>query len=280
MGRVYLGQDPAGRLVAIKVIRSDLALDGEYLRRFREEAVNAQRIARLHTAQVLDFNVEGQFPYLVTEFVEGPTLRSRIRDHGPIGGSELDQLAFVLAAAMQAMHAAALIHRDLKPENVILSSTGPRVIDFGVARTADAVRAPDKGWTVVGTYGYMAPEHIVGEAATEKVDIFAWGATVAFAGTGRQAFGEGDSQQRIFRTLNREPDLGGLELPLRAVVGRALHKKPAERPAAAELVRLLTGAGAPGDGPEGTISYSAGEVPTRTAREFEIEQEILRRMGL
>ncbi|WP_391530321.1 serine/threonine-protein kinase [Candidatus Frankia nodulisporulans] len=185
MGRVYLGRDPAGRPVAIKMIKDDLAANAEYLRRFREEAANARRIARQHTAQVLDFNIDGGSPYLVTEYVKGQTLRDRIRHGQPIVGSELDQLAFVLATALQAMHQVGLIHRDLKPENVILSSMGPRVIDFGVARVADSPHEPDRNSTFVGTLGYIAPEILDSRPATAKVDIFAWGATVAFAGTAR-----------------------------------------------------------------------------------------------
>ncbi|MCL9762173.1 serine/threonine-protein kinase [Frankia sp. AiPa1] len=279
MGRVFLGRDPADRPVAIKVIKENLARDPEYLRRFREEAANARRIARQHTAQVLDFNVDAPSPYLVTEYVEGPTLRDRIRSGRPIIGSELDQLAFVLATALQAMHQVGLIHRDLKPENVILSSMGPRVIDFGVARVTDDSRAPDRGWTFVGTLGYIAPEILDGKPSTEKVDIFAWGATVAFAGTGRPTFGDGNFEQRRTRTLGTDPDLSGLELPLRAVVHRALHKSPAQRPSAADLVRVLNGESAGSIGPGAPSAPPGGDLP-RTEHQFTLEQEILRRMGL
>ncbi|MCK9925316.1 serine/threonine protein kinase [Frankia sp. AgPm24] len=280
MGRVYLGRDPVGRPVAIKMIKDDLATNAEYLRRFREEAANARRIARQHTAQVLDFNIDGGSPYLVTEYVKGQTLRDRIRHGQPIVGSELDQLAFVLATALQAMHQVGLIHRDLKPENVILSSMGPRVIDFGVARVADSPHEPDRISTFVGTLGYIAPEILDSRPATAKVDIFAWGATVAFAGTGRPTFGDGGYEQRRHRTLGQAPDLRGLEAPLRDVVERALHKSPTMRPSAADLVRVLNGGAVLGAGLDEPSAGHSGEPPARTERELILEQEILRRMGM
>jgi serine/threonine protein kinase len=277
MGRVYLGRDARGRRVAVKVVRRDLAADPSFLARFREEAQNAQRVARYSTAEVLDFDTSADLPYLVTEFVEGPTLGRRVRQAGPARGSELDQLALSIAYALEAVHRAALVHRDLKPENVILSPTGPRVIDFGIARALDSDVM--RGRTRIGTLAYMAPEQILGQETTQKADIFAWGLTIAFAATGRYLFGADGYYAWSSEHPAAQPDLSGIELPLRSVIRRALLPAPADRPTAPELVRLMTGAGEPGRGPAGTADLTGDPIRPGSARAYEIEQMILRRLG-
>jgi predicted Ser/Thr protein kinase len=246
MGTVFLASDvtaPGGVPVAIKVIRSEYARDEVFRARFRQEAEAARRVARFCTAQVLDVVLDGDVAYLVTEFIDGPTLAAWIAQGGPLRGSMLDSLATGVAAALNGIHAAGIAHRDLKAGNVLLSRLGPKVIDFGIARTTDhAVARTDSG-PVIGTPAYMAPEQFDGKI-TAASDIFAWGCVITYAATGRTPFGAGTPYELMRRVINDEPDLSGLEPRLRELVGRTLRKKPEQRPSARELLLALVGDGA------------------------------------
>lgn len=246
MGAVYLGRDEGGRYAAIKVIREELAADEGFRARFRDEVRNARRVASFCTAKVLDHGEEAGRPYLVTEYVDGTPLDDYIETGGALPDGTLNGVAVGVAAALTAIHAAGLIHRDLKPPNVILSVSGPRVIDFGIARAADAPSGHTQAGFVVGTPGWMAPEQVMlGEVST-AADVFAWGCLVAFAGTGRHPHGTGTVMTMAARAENGEHDLTGLAEPLRTLVERALDPAPARRPEAQELLLQLVSGGAPG----------------------------------
>jgi predicted Ser/Thr protein kinase len=251
MGVVYLGRDDGGRpgpperLVAVKVIRTEHAADAEFRARFRREAENAQRVRRFCTAPVLAADIEGDLPYIVTEFVRGPTLAGVVAQQGALSGSDLEGLAVGVAAALRAIHAAGVVHRDLKPSNVLLSPVGPRVIDFGIARALDdTTSVTHSGQRIVGTPAFMSPEQAQGRPATRASDVFAWGGLIAYAGTGRQPF-RGESVPAILLQVTyAEPDLAGLDPQLRELVELAMRKDPAGRPTAEGLLeRLLAGAG-------------------------------------
>jgi hypothetical protein len=246
MGTVFLASDATARggsPVAIKVIRSEYARDELFRARFRREAEAARRVARFCTAQVLDVVLDGDVAYLVTEFIEGPTLAAWIAQDGPLRGSLLDSLATGVAAALNGIHAAGIVHRDLKAGNVLLSRLGPKVIDFGIARITDhAVARTDSG-PVIGTPAYMAPEQFDGKIIAAS-DVFAWGCVITYAATGRTPFGAGTPYELMRRVINDEPDLSGLEPRLRDLVGRALRKRPEQRPTARELLLALVGDGA------------------------------------
>ncbi|SHN25385.1 ABC-type transport system, substrate-binding protein [Cryptosporangium aurantiacum] len=242
MGIVYAGLDelPDGRerKVAVKVIHPHLADAPEFRTRFRSEATLAARVARFSTAAVLDVDVESEQPFLVTEFVDGPTLQEVVEDQGPLTGGALDAVAIGIATALVAIHEAGIVHRDLKPSNVILSRFGPRVIDFGIARAADAMSGLTSG--AIGSPPYMAPEQFRGEAITPATDIHAWGAAVCFAGTGKPPFGIGAPEVMLYRTLEQAPELSALDETLRDLAGAALRKAPGERPSARDLLAALT----------------------------------------
>lgn len=240
MGVVFLGQDSTGRLVAVKVIRADYARDRRFRARFAAEAASARRVARFCTAQVLDAGVDGEAAYLVTEYIEGPTLTAALASDGPMRGSTLDSLAIGIAAALNGIHAAGVVHRDLKPGNVLLSRVGPKVIDFGIARALDDRESLTESGDIVGTPAYMAPEQFRGTATT-ATDVFSWGAIVTFAATGRPPFGTGTPYELMHRILSDPPDTAGLEQPLRGLVTRALDKEPSGRPTARELLLALVG---------------------------------------
>ncbi|RKS78911.1 serine/threonine protein kinase [Actinomadura pelletieri DSM 43383] len=240
MGRVYAGRARDGRLVAIKAIRAELARDEDFRARFRREAECAMRVPAFATAEVLAADPDAPVPYLVTEYIDGPTLHELVAGDGPLYGAELHQLAVAVATALKGVHGAGIMHRDLKPGNVLLSRFGPRVIDFGIARTPDATRMTSQG-QAVGTPSYMAPEQLLNSPGPAS-DIFAWGGVVVFAGTGHRPFGGDTLQQMVGQIMGEEPDLGGLPPNLRSVVAAAMRKDPDDRPTAAELLEMLESA--------------------------------------
>jgi predicted Ser/Thr protein kinase len=250
MGTVYLGRSPDGQLVAVKVIRLDLSDDPEFRARFREEVERARQVPPFCTAEVLDADPEHEQPYLVVEYVDGPSLASVIEDRGPLSTANLHALAIGVATALTAIHGAGVIHRDLKPSNVLLAPGSPKVIDFGIARAVDAARGLTRTDQQLGTVAYMAPERfgplvtgagLAARGVTQAADVFAWGAVVAYAGTGRSPFTADSPAGVAARIMTQAPDLSGLAPPLRALVGQALAKDPAERPTARQLLdRLLS----------------------------------------
>jgi serine/threonine protein kinase len=241
MGKVYLSHTPAGRPVAIKVIRPEFAEDAEFRRRFKQEVHAAQRVQGLYTAPVIDSDAEGTRPWLATAFVPGPTLSSAVGSHGPLPVPTVLLLVAGIAEALEAVHGAGLVHRDLKPSNVLLASDGPRVIDFGIARAADATALTGSGVTI-GTPAFMSPEQAAGREITPATDVFALGQVAAYAALGSPAYGEGPSHAVLYRIVHEEPDLATLPAELRPLVSRCLAKEPAERPSLAEVVRMCQAA--------------------------------------
>jgi predicted Ser/Thr protein kinase len=241
MGTVYLARTPAGVLVAVKVIRADLAPDDEFRRRFRSEVARARQVPPFCTAEVLDADPDHDSPYLVVEYVDGPTLAHVVEERGPLTAANLHSVAIGVATALTAIHGAGVIHRDLKPRNVLLAPGSPKVIDFGIARHVEATSANTAADMMVGTVAYMAPERF-GDAdalLTPAADVFAWGGVVAYAGTGRTPFAADSPPATAARILTQPPDLKGLSGPLRDLVAHALEKEPANRPSARELLDLL-----------------------------------------
>ncbi|MEV5411451.1 serine/threonine-protein kinase [Thermopolyspora sp. NPDC052614] len=240
MGTVYLAAAENGRPVAVKIVREVHTRREGFAERFRAEVASARRVSSFCTSRVLDDGTaEDGRPYLVTEYIPGISLDKRIRESGALDPTSLHGVAFGVAAALAAIHAAGVVHQDLKPGNVILSMSGPRVIDFGVARALDD---PADG-ELVGTPGWWAPEHVTGQRTTPAADVFAWGCLVAYAGNGRHPFGEGDAETLAARVRQAEPDLGSLPPPLDTLVRRALDRDPALRPTARELLLDLLGGG-------------------------------------
>ncbi|MEV5378346.1 serine/threonine-protein kinase [Streptomyces nondiastaticus] len=242
MGKVYLSYTPAGRPVAIKVIRPEFAEDLEFRRRFADEVAAARRVQGLCTAPVLDSDTDGPRPWLATAYVPGPTLASAVAAHGPLPVPTVLLLVAGVAEALQAIHGAGLVHRDLKPSNVLLASDGPRVIDFGIARAADATALTASGVTV-GTPAFMAPEQASGAEVTTATDVFALGQLAVFAATGTSAYGNGPSHAVLYRIVHQDPDLSGVPAVLRDLVTRCLTKTPDQRPALSTVIDLCRAAG-------------------------------------
>ncbi|MET7617407.1 serine/threonine-protein kinase [Streptomyces sp. NPDC005408] len=243
MGKVYLSYTPGGRAVAIKVIRPDFAQDAEFRRRFAQEVQAAQRVQGLYTAPVIDADADAKQPWLATAYVPGPSLADAVSEHGKLPVETVLLLVAGIAEALHVIHGAGIVHRDLKPANVLLASDGPRVIDFGIARAADATSLTSSGVTI-GTPSFMAPEQAAGSHVTPATDIFALGQVAAYAATGRAAFGEGTSHGVLYRIVHEEPDLTELPDQLRELVTRCLAKDPEARPSVAELLTICQSANA------------------------------------
>ena len=234
MGVVYLARDPEQRSVAVKILRPAVAGDPNARRRLAREVETMRRVRSPFVAEVLDTDVTSETPYIVTRYVPGRTLDEVVTQEGPLSGSRLIRMAAGLADALAAIHAAGVVHRDLKPGNVMLMNGDPVVIDFGIAQALDSTRLTMTGM-FMGTPGYLSPEVIEGQSSTSFSDVHAWGATVAFAATGRPPFGTGSYETIFYRIVNGKPDLSGVPAPMAELVAAALRRDPAQRPAAIQL---------------------------------------------
>jgi predicted Ser/Thr protein kinase len=238
MGVVYLAMDGEKRQVAVKVLGSAVAGDPNARQRLAREVETMRRVRNRYVAEVLDADVDGPAPYIVTRYVPGRTLEDTVRQDGPLRGMALDALAEGLAEALTAIHAAGVVHRDLKPGNVMLDAGQPVIIDFGIAHIPDATRLTQTG-LVMGTPGYLAPEVIEGLPSSGASDVHAWGTTVAYAATGRQPFGSGSFQTIFFRVLEGKPDVAGIPPRLLPFVTAALSTDSQSRPSARWLAGQL-----------------------------------------
>lgn len=238
-GTVFLGHGPAGEKVAVKLLHARFADDPAARTRFRREISAVERVARFSTAQVLDADVSGDRPYIVSEYVDGPSLQELVGRQGPLSGSVLQRLAVGTATALAAIHRAGIVHRDFKPANVLLGPDGPRVIDFGIARVLDATATMTSH--AVGTPSYMAPEQLSRGAIGPATDMFAWACTMVYAATGTPPFGNDTVPAVIRRILRSEPDLSGLPDELRGLVTACLVKDPEARPTAGSVFDRVLG---------------------------------------
>ncbi|MFE5036442.1 serine/threonine-protein kinase [Streptomyces sp. NPDC056683] len=176
MGRVFLGRSPGGRPVAVKVVRAELvAGQPEFRSRFRREVEAARKVSGAFTAPVVDADPDASLPWLVTSYIAGPSLQDAVAERGPLPATTVLDLAAGLAEALTSIHAAQLVHRDLKPSNVLLAEDGPRVIDFGIARSVESATITQAG-LMVGSPGFMSPEQVAGSEVTGASDVFSLGA--------------------------------------------------------------------------------------------------------
>ncbi|MEU9477398.1 serine/threonine-protein kinase [Streptomyces sp. NPDC048191] len=238
MGKVYVGQDGAGSLAAVKVLRPELTHDTNLAQRFVREAQAAQAVRSNGVANVLGAWTEGGRPWIATEFLAGLTLDQAIDTYGPLDEPALRALATALARTLADIHAAGFIHRDLKPPNIVLTSAGPRVIDFGIARPEHGLTLTMTGQVPV-TPGYGAPEQVLGRRVTPSADVFSLGAVLAYAASGRRAY-EGSHVAAVqYEVVHGEPRLDGMAPHVQALILPCLAKDPAVRPAPPQIVQAM-----------------------------------------
>ncbi|WP_374983848.1 serine/threonine-protein kinase [Streptomyces fradiae] len=234
MGVVYLGSDRRGQRVALKVIRPDLAEDQEFRSRFAREVSAARRIRGGCTARLVAADLEAERPWFATQYVPGPSLHDKIAEEGPLPAVDVAAIGAALSEGLVAVHEAGVVHRDLKPSNILLSPKGPRIIDFGIAWATGASTLTHVG-TAVGSPGFLAPEQVRGAAVTPATDVFALGATLAYAAMGDSPFGQGSSEVMLYRVVHEEPQLHGVPDALAPLVRACLAKEPEERPSTLQL---------------------------------------------
>ncbi|QYX83426.1 protein kinase [Streptomyces akebiae] len=242
MGTVYAALTDDGVRVAVKVIHPVQAGDPEFRARFRREIRLSARVQGPFLLPLLAADPDADAPWLATAYAPGPTLAQHLAAHGPLTNATLYAFATGTAQALAAIHAAGVVHRDVKPQNVLLTPAGPRVLDFGIAHAADGTSVTRTG-VLTGSPGWISPEHYRDGVTAVEGDLFAWGALVAHAATGRLPFGSGAPEAVAYRVMSGEPDLDGIPEALKEILEKALAKEPAERPdaagAAESCARLL-----------------------------------------
>jgi serine/threonine protein kinase len=264
-GVVFLADSPAGSRAAVKLLPP--TTNPHVRSRFLKEVAAAQRVARFCTAQVLDAGIFERRPFIVSEYVDGPSLVEVVEQLGPRRGAALERVAVATLTALGAVHAAGMVHRDIKPANVLLGPDGPVVIDFGLATVPGMTTTGLSGQVAIGTPAFMAPEQLAGERVTAAADMWSWGAMIAFAGTGRLPFTRESLTATAFAILHSDPQVGRLPEPLGPLIHRCLSKDPALRPSARQALSELVAAGARLLGPiPPTVSDLAADEKTASSK--------------
>ena len=241
-GVVFLAVDPIGSQAAVKLLPP--TTDPQVRSRFLKEVAAAQRVARFCTAQVLDAGIFERRPFIVSEYVNGPSLVEVVEQLGPRAGPALERIAVATLTALGAVHAAGMVHRDFKPGNVLLGPDGPVLIDFGLAAVPGMTTMGLSGQVALGTPAFMAPEQLAGTRVTAAADMWSWAVTMVFAGTGELPFKGESLTATAYAILHSEPKVGRLPEPLGSLVHRCLSKDPAVRPSARGVLAELVAAGA------------------------------------
>jgi serine/threonine protein kinase len=239
MGQVYLGRSAAGRLVAVKTIKVELAEEAGFRTRFAQEVAAARKVSGFFTAAVVEADPDADLPWLATAYVPAPSLSAMIAACGPMPVQAVRWLAAGCAEALESIHGAGLVHRDLKPSNVLVAPDGPRVIDFGVARAAERMELTvSRG--AVGTPAYMAPEQARDpHQASVASDVYSLGATLLFAATGHPPYAGASVMDVLARLANEPPDMSGLPAELADLIMACMERVPRARPTSSAVLAQL-----------------------------------------
>ncbi|AXB41573.1 protein kinase domain-containing protein [Amycolatopsis albispora] len=241
MGRVLLASGPDGRLVAVKQVLAEALTDDGFRARFAREVAASRTVSGAYTAAVVDADPHAAEPWLASVFVAGPSLREALDTVGPLPEESALRLAAGLATALAGIHAAGVVHRDLKPSNVLLAEDGPRVVDFGIARAADAEGGRGElthtGW-LVGSPAFASPEQAEGGELGPASDVFSLGIVLAVACTGVNPFAGPSTWHTLNNVVSGEPDLTAVPGRLRPIVAKCLAKDPAARPTPGQILEL------------------------------------------
>ncbi|WP_067818764.1 serine/threonine-protein kinase [Actinomadura kijaniata] len=239
---VHLALDPVGREVALKELDAEFAAEPEARGRLAREMAAQARVTNHasspYVTRLLDGRLDGDHPYIVTQYAPGVPLGDLVDAYGPPRAERLLRVARGMALGLASIHDAGVVHRDVSPGNVIVLGDRPMLVDFGIALPADAEQITRRGM-VIGTPAYLAPELIEGGKATPAADVYAWAATLAQAATGRPPFGRGSLHGVCYRILRGQADLDGAADPLASLLRRALDRDPDRRPSARWLAGAL-----------------------------------------
>ena len=233
---IYLGQKN-DQLAAIKMIRKELLGEKNVFERFATEINNLEKLSHDGIAKMIEEDLSTEVPYIAMEYIEGETLEQHVLDHGSLPESEWLDLLVSVGSTLAYCHSLGIIHKDIGPGNIMLSQTGPKIIDFGISYEQGNKRLTQND-QIVGTPSYMSPEHLSG-LVTESMDVFSLGSTFAFAGTGLEPFSsESKSQTRTSITFEM-PKLDGLSKLQRELIEPLLYKKIADRPLLSEILGAI-----------------------------------------
>ncbi|MCK8437004.1 serine/threonine protein kinase [Streptomyces sp. D2-8] len=275
MGQVFLSRTVSGRPLALKTIRTEFGADPGFEERFAREIASSNQVRSPWTVAVVDYSPAGHRPqWLATEYVAAPSLADWVERHGSLPEPVVRALAAELAEGLRAVHRTGLAHRDVKPSNVLLARRHPLLIDFGIARAAEDTRHTRAGG-VIGSPGYMAPEQATGGSSAEPGDVFALGAVLVYAASGKGPFlrpGEDlSAAQLLYRIVHEEPVLDGVPPALMPLAAACLDKSPQARPTTDELLEQL------GTGPRAWVTaLSPGLEAEIAAREAELRAALER----
>ncbi len=235
MGLVYLARSAAGRRVAIKTVRAELAEDDLFRVRFAREIAAAKTVGGFYTAAVVDADADARVPWLATAYIPAPSLEDLVEDCGPLPVEATRWLVAGIAEALESIHAAGLIHRDLKPSNVLVVEDGPKVIDFGIAAGVSSTRLTMTN-VAVGTPAYMSPEQARDSRTVRGAsDVFSLGSLMVFCATGHPPYRGSNPVETVFQLLREEPDLTGMPPELMDLVRACMQQAPERRPTPAQI---------------------------------------------
>ena len=244
MGIVYMGTNGT-RAAAIKVVREFLLEDPASRTRLTREVETLLRVKSDFVAEIVGSDIDGNPAWIATNYVDGPSLKILVEKEGPLTEDKWIEFAKGFLSALSSVHAVGVVHRDIKPSNILLSKTGPKLIDFGISFVNDATSLTGTGM-VAGTPAWLAPEQFLGREITTSVDNFAAGSTLMYAATGRTPWGAEDSSVgAVMHTiLVEEPDLSALTDFQIEIITPLLIKDVASRKTAAQMLKKLN------DGPK------------------------------
>lgn len=239
MGIVYMGNNGT-RAAAVKIVRDFLLEDPASRGRLGREVTSLKKVKSKFVAEIVGADVESSPAWIATNFVDGPSLKTLVENEGPLTGNKWFEFAHGLMSALDAVHEAGVIHRDVKPSNILMSATGPKLIDFGISFSSDATSLTRTGM-VAGTPAWFAPEQFEGKKVTTAVDNFAAGSVLYFAATGKNPWGKEDTSvaNTMHMILNKEAEMSGLTEPQREVISLLHKKSPKERSTANEILARI-----------------------------------------
>lgn len=238
MGAVWHARASDGSDVALKLLHPAFAADPEARARLVREVASLRRVQGDRVARVLDAEVEDDTAFIVTQLIDGLSLEQSVAQEGAFDPVDVHPMAQGLAEAIQAVHQAGLLHRDIKPGNVMLTYSGPVLIDFGIAQLADDSRLTHTGF-VTGTPGYLDPATLAGGALSHDGDWYGWAAVLLFAATGRPPFGKGPFEAVLGRMTTGMADVDGLDPRVAAAFKAALDPNPTRRHGPEALITVL-----------------------------------------